>query len=185
MYQKKNQHSQFIDSSDTDSYNDIHRYQFAIDLQKMDNNPDFHDQVVVAIEVTNQASFCTWSQLKKFIRSGKINEIINGKIRVIPRTRNGQVYIFDGFRTHLHFSIGPKAWKEMKSVLLLPNYAFDLRNETMLLMSAKKKRNDTEFQNVLNHAKKLAIQWLPYLLSTKKSNKRVPFHINIGYTDMK
>ena len=170
------------ESEDSDDGNA--RYQFAIDLQKMDTNPSFHNQVVVAMKVTREVRFISWTELKRLLKSSKKQYVI--EIRIIPRCRRGQVYIFDGFREFVHFSIGPIAWQEMKYIFSLPKYKYQFESSNVLIDSnMHPKKHNNKAEHIIRLATDVGRSWLKHLLSTKRSKKRVPCNISMGFTDLK
>lgn len=163
-----------------------HKYQFAYDLQAIDGEISFSKQVVVAIEISNDCYNKTWDELKELLRSPNASKYVLSKPRIIPRCKNGQVYLFEGFRRFLHFSIGPIAFVQFKKVFGLGKVQNQVSDDRLLLISnVGENSKDFRMKKAMLLATTAGKRWLVHLLQCKKSSKRVPYNINFGFTDRK
>lgn len=171
--------------SEDDSQCSKLKYKFAYDLQKMDENPKFGSQVVIAIELSNDCNNMSWEDLKRALKSSKQSQFLLSKPRALHRCVSGQVYVFDGFKKFIHFSVGKRGFLELTTCITFDDPKDQIDDNQVYLRSYIGKETDSRTKKTLDLARNVAMLWVPTLLQTKKTSTRVPYQMNFGFTDMK
>ena len=169
------------------------KFQFAYELHGMDEAPSFQRQYLVAIEFEADTVLKNMSvdELMKKFKKGNFAGVKS--VTIIPRCENGQVYIFVGLRSKLHFTVGPKGYSKLVIIFsksgvlrLVPNRAVFADSSELHLCPNLTCCKTPAMSELMEYAVAAAREWVPILLDCDvKKRDRVDYSVNLGLTDQK